>query len=1122
MMEKTPARAPGKSALTASAAGILLAISLLGAGGAQAALTVYQSTRDNGLDSGPAQLHGHALVHVYFDNGSGAPTSPNACTSLGADEICQWAVRFETTGNLAIVDVAWGSGIIEDDPPAIAATQIDGTGGDAVNGEVGATKLATVAVSGTSGELRLYTPTGFGFVDRNGSALTVGGAGVLIAESAGMPWTSVSANQDHVCGVLGNGEPRCFGAAFSGAPAIPAAAIPARQVAVGHDFACALGHDDSVTCWGTIAAPPSSQYLLLAAGSAHVCGLLPDLEVECWGASIGAPAGGPFQTVTRGYGHACGLAFSGSVFCWGDDTDGQASPPPGLFNDLAGGGSHTCGILADGSAACWGDDAFGQSTPPVGVFSEITAGAAHTCAIEQSDQTVTCWGDDSSGQSSPPASDTFTAISAAEDFTCGIRTDGSLVCWGVTAPTAPLAPYPQVAAGSWHTCEIYSSGAAGCWTSESEPGQPDPGLYEQIDSGESFSCAITSGNTLHCWGLDSSGQSTPPSGSFTQVATGGARATAIQPDGTSETWGAFAGSDPTSVLQVSNSGTTYFGCAIESDLSLACSGSPTPPTPPLGSFAKVSVGHSHACALRTDATIACWGDDTFGQATPPEGAFLDVSAAGSHSCGLRPDASVVCWGLDTSGQSTPPQLGFVSIELGGDYFIDHSCGVTTGGSIACWGSNVSGQSQPPYDSDLDGLEDPVDNCPVDANPSQLDSDSDGVGDACDNCAATPNPDQFDRDQDGVGDLCDNCLDVANADQLDSDDPDDGAGDLCEPARLLLIPDPIGARDARAQHAPVGRPRVRPPDRLRRADDRTGRDRAVAADRHHSRDRGLRAGLHGEQLLRRDHHGRNRGRGSLLRRPRRADDEWAVQRALHRAPGRWGPVQRPAVQPRNRARPGVARRDRLPDGWLDRRVQAGRDRQRRDDRVRRGIRLLRECSAADPEQRPDRVQPVLAGGGPRGVADRPRAGSGPDRHRRPPPDPVDPDAECRGGGPQAHHRSDPADQFGLRRHRIRGLPERRGEHRHEQVPDRRRRVHRAGSRRALAQLRAGSEPAVRRPQRHHVRDLAGEPRRQLFAQLAERPQPEQTIRTRRPCSAASSSDWGDRTRRRASPPRGPRS
>src|SRR5688572_32038801 len=56
-----------------------------------------------------------------------------------------------------------------------------------------------------------------------------------------------------------------------------------------------------------------------------------------------------------------------------------------------------------------------------------------------------------------------------------------------------------------------------------------------------------------------------------------------------------------------------------------------------------------------------------------------------------------------------------------------------------------------FDTDGDGVFDPVDNCVADPNPTQANLDGDGPGDACD-------PDD---DGDGVPDTVDNCPRIIN-------------------------------------------------------------------------------------------------------------------------------------------------------------------------------------------------------------------------------------------------------------------------------------------------------------------------------------------------------------------------
>lgn len=70
------------------------------------------------------------------------------------------------------------------------------------------------------------------------------------------------------------------------------------------------------------------------------------------------------------------------------------------------------------------------------------------------------------------------------------------------------------------------------------------------------------------------------------------------------------------------------------------------------------------------------------------------------------------------------------------------CGCGCGGSILVDYTDIGKTYEQADDSDHDGIDDSLDNCPFTANTDQLDTDGDGVGDMCDNCVGVGNQDQL--------------------------------------------------------------------------------------------------------------------------------------------------------------------------------------------------------------------------------------------------------------------------------------------------------------------------------------------------------------------------------------------
>ena len=294
-------------------------------------------------------------------------------------------------------------------------------------------------------------------------------------------------------------------------------------------------------------------------------------------------------------------------------------------------------------------------------YQAVDAGKNHTCGIKL-DNTLECWGDNTQGQTDAPEGQ-FLSVSTGGVYSCGIDFEDQLACWGHAAILPPPGgAYTNVAVGDEHACAI--------------------------------TVAVNNKNLISCWGLrNNDGR------------------TANQEQEVDTPW--------TLISAGSNYNCALYRDYISSSLDLSCWGKDSDIYKPHDNrwhshnVEALSAGGAHLCALQTDASVYCRGNDVHGQTTEipsaqDEGAPADfytysgISAGGRHTCGLRTDGNIRCWGGNLHGQATPPggnDESRASEEGVGDFTAvsagdSHTCGQRRDGTVVCWGLDDHGQATP--------------------------------------------------------------------------------------------------------------------------------------------------------------------------------------------------------------------------------------------------------------------------------------------------------------------------------------------------------------------------------------------------------------------------------------------
>ena len=138
-------------------------------------------------------------------------------------------------------------------------------------------------------------------------------------------------------------------------------------------------------------------------------------------------------------------------------------------------------------------------------------------------------------------------------------------------------------------------------------------------------------------------------------------------------------------------------CALWESGTLACWGDNVygQTDVPEGRYRSVSVGIGYTCAVRDTGRLLCWGNDSWSVTEDvPEGSYRSVSSSVWHACAIRESGEVDCWGWNEHGQAEPPGGTFRSVSTGSR----HTCGLRHSGQIECWGSNEDGRADVPAGS----------------------------------------------------------------------------------------------------------------------------------------------------------------------------------------------------------------------------------------------------------------------------------------------------------------------------------------------------------------------------------------------------------------------------------------
>lgn len=378
---------------------------------------------------------------------------------------------------------------------------------------------------------------------------------------------------------------------------------------------------------------------------------------------------------------------------------------------------------------------------------------------------------------------TVVELVAMNSTTCVRRMNGDVVCWGrglegqlgdgrmMHVPGCPIAGEPlpvdcssspvlvdltapalELEGGAFELCAVVGAGRAHhCWGEGSftigttlATRNYAPRVFGLLDGvtlshGQSTWCWLDAAGDPYCIGNNSVGQLGDGSNMSRTSPVAVLRAGTPDPTPLADETilelevGVYSGTScartATEVLcwgtndagQLGDGSDTHFDCGGGTSLR-DCSLVAVPVSIDGALVADLALGHNHVCALMTDGTVQCWGENIVGQLGTGDTATRNMptevpgltgvtalSTGMSTTCALLDDGTVRCWGRSNVGQVGDGEVSHIAGVCGGATVVDcqwspvevvgiddatavavggdHACALRAGGAVSCWGNN---------------------------------------------------------------------------------------------------------------------------------------------------------------------------------------------------------------------------------------------------------------------------------------------------------------------------------------------------------------------------------------------------------------------------------------------------